>query len=100
MLDAYLERIAFLKEKYPALYLLDKRTFCVACAQFYRQSLAAQQPGSAAVRSRIRALRKKVSFSRSEMKMYSMKDKLYILGTGYCMDTFCRVLNLVRGVAE
>lgn len=92
-LDAHLERLTFLKDRFPGLYPRDKVTFCLSCAAFYRQGLRADLPDRQAFLKKIRAARRQVTFSAPELKMLSRKELLYVLGTAAAPGLFCRLLN-------
>jgi glycosyltransferase involved in cell wall biosynthesis len=91
-LDAYLERLAFLQDHYPDLYEEDKQTFCICCASFYRQVLRFCDD-AAKYKEKIIQCRRKVRFSLKEIRRASTNAKFYILGTGCCMELFCRLQN-------
>ena len=96
VLDAYLERLAFLKESFPELYAKDKVTFCVSCVCLYRELLA-QKNADGDWRKKIRDRRKQVRFSFAELRRMSLRDCLYAVGSGICMDVFCKALNIRKG---
>lgn len=93
-LDAYLERLEYLKERYPKLYYADKLSFCIACAVFYAQAQKIKEPSAAAIKRKIKRLRRKVKISRKETKELTVKQKLYVIGTAACIGLFCSILNL------
>jgi glycosyltransferase involved in cell wall biosynthesis len=92
-LDAYLERLEFLRTHYPDLYRKDKQTFCISCAAFYRQVLLLCCDNAEEYKKKIIQCRRKVRFSLKEIGQASANQKFYILGTGCSMDWFCRLLN-------
>ena len=92
-LDAYLERLEFLRSLYPDLYRKDKQTFCISCAAFYRQVLLLHCDNAAEYKKKIIQCRRKVHFSLKEVSQASANHKFYILGTGCSMALFCRFLN-------
>lgn len=97
-LDAYLERLAFLEMRFPALYARDKVTFCVSCAALYRQGLTMTSPDRPAFLAKIRAARAQVQFAPSELARLPRRDLVYVLGTACpVLDPFCRLLNLRKG---
>ena len=95
-LEAYLERLDYLKERYPALYAGDKFTFCVACAAMYSQAQQQKDSSTAAIKKKIRRLRKQVSVSPAEYKGVSAKQRLYAMGTGLCIGLFCTMTNWTK----
>lgn len=95
-LEAYLERLSYLKERYPKLYSGDKFTFCISCAMMYSQAQRLKEPSAAAIKKKIRALRKRVSISAKEYKKASVKQGLYALGTGLWIGLFCAMINLTK----
>ena len=96
-LDAYLERLAFLKERFPALYLQDKINFCFSCSYFYRQGLRLERDDRAAFLRRVRDARRQVRFSAGELSCMTAKQKLYVLLTGSALAPFSKLLNLKEG---
>lgn len=95
-LDAYLERLQYLQTRFPDLYHRDKFTFCVSCAAMYMQAQRLRDPSAAAIKKKIRRLRKQVCVSPNEYKGIPAKQKLYAMGTGLCMGLFCGMLNLIH----
>lgn len=93
-LDACLERMDYLKTRFPTLYRADKFTFCLSCAMMYSEALRLKDPSAAEIKKKIKRLRKQISFSLKEYKGTSIKQKLYALGTGIWMELFCRIINL------
>ncbi|MBE6950619.1 MAG: glycosyltransferase [Ruminococcaceae bacterium] len=94
VLDAYLERLAFLAEHFPRLHLGDKITFCISCAAFYRQGLNWADPQAPRFLSRVRDCRAQVRFTGAELRKLPLIQLAYVCGTGCCMDLFCRMMNL------
>lgn len=97
--DAYLERLAYLKKKYPRIYVRDKMQFCVSCVMHYRDALTLTIPETSEVKKRLVAYRKCVTFEFAELREYTVKQLVYIIGTRCCMDAFCKILNLKTGRA-
>lgn len=100
-LEAYRQRLDFLRGYDAALYRMDRLLFCEACAYFYRMSYRAAQ--GAAMRASVRAARREVRLSLRELLHAPMRRRLYALATGCCMGAFCRALTLwyrLRGVQE
>ena len=92
-LDAYLERLAFLKTKFPKLYHRDKITFCNSCTFFYREGLRMNSPDQSDFLAKICNARKQVHFSVAEILQMTGKELIYVFGTGVFLDLFCRILN-------
>lgn len=91
-LDAYIERIDYLKNSFPRLYIYDKAVFCVSCANFYREAFKLQGDEHQNCRNRIKICRKKIKFSFYELKNYNLKQLIYIIGSKYCIDILSRLL--------
>ena len=96
-LDAYLERITLIEQRYPRLLSLDKLNFCVACLNMYDEVVTADEAQQADAKQRIKRCRRKVHFSREELRRYSMKEKLYIgLSNGKIIGAACWLRNQRR----
>lgn len=93
-LDAYLQRLAYLRENYPLLYRRDKAVFCTACITFYSHALGTGGEEMIPVRKKIRQCRHQVRFSPGELRHYGFRDLLMILGSGWCIGLFCAILKL------
>ncbi len=97
-LDAYWERLCFLQENYPALWLPDKCTFCISCVMLYNQIRDnVLYDGKQSLR-KIRSLRKQVRFTLRELKRCTWKQRVYILGTRIWMNGFCALIGVMRSV--
>ena len=92
-LDAGLERIAFLRKRYPGLVLRGKVALCFSCLDLYRQGLRMEGPERKRFLREIRKARSQVRFSPEELCGLTAKDRVYMMGSGMGLDTFCRVLN-------
>ena len=92
-LEAYLERLAFLRENFPNLYEKEKVVFCVSCVCFYRDVQERRDADGLLMRKKIKEYRKNVHFSFLELRNTTGRDLVYILGSGICMDLFCKVLS-------
>lgn len=90
--DAFLERLSFLEAEYPCLYCLEKPRFCVLLTNLYRVTLKDQTIKAKDIQKRLREYRKKIHYSIGEIKSYSIKKQLYIIGTALNMDLFSRLL--------
>lgn len=95
-LDAYLERLEYLKTNYPQLYTGDKFTFCCSCGAMYSEALRIKDPSAVEIKTKIRRLRKQVSVSWKEYRGIPGKQKLYALGTGIEIGLFCTMINLLH----
>ena len=93
-LEAYLERLEYLKKTFPDLYHADKLNFCVSCAVFYCQAQKCKEPSAAAIKRKIKRLRRNVFITPKEAGKFSFKEKMYVRGTGFCMGVFCTALNM------
>lgn len=97
-LDAFLERVLFLKEKYPELYLEDRVSLCIACLNHYGMALNGQYSDRKQARTRIADIRKQVHFTFSEFKGLSLKNKFYVVGSArYCIAAFAGLRNIRGG---
>ena len=92
-LDAYLERLAHLKERFPALYQRDKVAFCISCTMFYRQGLKMSSADRSAFLAKIRSSRKQIHFTLKEYTCMSGKERIYAYFTSAWMEPFCWLLN-------
>lgn len=77
-LDAYLERIVLLGEKYPRLLPLDKLNFCIACMNLYGDVSTADAEQQRKAKERIKSCRRKIRFSWDEFWRYSRKERMYV----------------------
>ena len=93
-LDAYLERLDFLQDRYPDLYLKDKFTFYFSCTAYYQY--AGQDNGTEAVRmkEKIKHCRKKAHFSLQDFRKASLRQLVFALGSGISLDLFCRMISM------
>ena len=78
-LDAYLERITLLEEKYPRLRPVDKLNFCIACINLYGDVSTADTEQQRIAKERIKSCRRKLHFSWDEFWRYSRKGKKYVV---------------------
>lgn len=91
-LEAYTERLAFLKNCYPTLYSADKVNFCYICVTLYKDFLQAPHIEKQQLLKRIKQFRKQIRFSVSEIRNASVKQIAYIIGSRYCIEMMCHVL--------
>lgn len=96
-LDAYFERLELYRTKYPKLYVEEKAQCCIACAAFYCDALQADVRNMGAIQDKITAFRRSIHFTIQELRNYSPKQLLYIIGTGVHLPLFCRMLSRRRG---
>ena len=94
-LDAYLERLALFRQKYPKLYWEEKVKFCGICVNNYADALNARPDDFAVYDKKIRNCRKQVKISVAEFVNLSVTQKAYVLG-GRIPYVFCSVLNFIR----
>lgn len=92
-LDAYLERLAFLKKKYPQLYAKDKFVFCASCVGFYQYADRNCTPDAARMQEKIKRCRKKVHFNVQDFRQATIRQLVYVLGSAISIDVFCELLN-------
>lgn len=98
-LEAFLERLMLLYNKYPNLYKKDKAAFCVACVSYYKYALAGACEQIDYVEKKIKQLRRKIKFSFTELLAYSFKSQIYIVGSLFPKLT-CKAMQLIRGVQD
>lgn len=96
-LDAYVQRLRLFEKEYPAIYRQDKLTFCTSCVMFYRDALRITTGDRKSYTGKIKAYRKQICFSASEIFSYPVTGQMYILGSRFCIGLFSRFLNLRRG---
>jgi len=90
-LEAYMQRLQLFKDKYPSLYLLEKANCCIAMAGFYCGALQSDSVDMRAVKIKICGYRRQIRFTFSELKRYSLRQMLYIAGTGWNLPLFCKL---------
>lgn len=96
-LEAILDRMKLLQDKYPVLYKPDKVNFCILCVSYYRATLRNKNSDTQAIRRKIKKLRKQINFTIAEMFPYSIREKIYIVGSRWCLTAFSKMLNMFRG---
>ena len=92
-LDAYLERLSFLRDNYPNLYIEDKFTFCASCVGFYRKVAEYESEDVLCMKKKIKRCRKKVRFRFLELIRASGRQLVYALGSTVSLDVLCAILN-------
>ena len=98
ILDAYWQRLSFLKSNYPDLYAEDRITFCKACAHIYISTFDFPGEVGSTARRRIRFLRSRLHISCKELLSYPIPSAIYAAGTQLSLDWFCRLLSKKRAV--
>lgn len=91
--DAFLERLKFLHNRFPELYQRDKPFYCVMLTGIYRDSLKSGSKLEKEVQKQLIHYRNKIHYSIPEMKKYTASQILYIMGTAINLDGFSRLLN-------
>lgn len=91
-LDAHFERLEFLKEYYPQLYLEDKFSYCTACVSFYRNSFISENTETDAIRNKLKKCRRKISFQFSEMKKANLRQLIYVAASRISLHCFSSIL--------
>lgn len=96
-LDAYLCRLKLLERKYPDLASRDKVTICKSCINFYSEILSKSCDDKSVAKKRIKKCRAQIKFRRQEWLGYSLKDKVYAVGSQrWLIELFCR-LRVLKG---
>lgn len=95
-LDAYLERIAYFKDLYPKLYKIDKMRFCIACIYFYQETFKLNDKEKRECKNRIKSSRHSIRFNCSELKQYSLKESISIVGSRVCIGLLSQLMSLKR----
>lgn len=96
VLDAYLQRLALFKKKYPELYQKGKIEFNNACINSYCEALKECPNNFKEYDKKIRACRKQIKITGKEFCMLTLKQKVYVMGSIF-PRLFCTLLNIVRG---
>lgn len=100
VLDAYLERLVFLQNKYPKLYHADKVGFCISCIGLYQDILRFSGTEKKSCMKIIKNCRSQVHFKFKELFTHSFKENVYILGSGLFIDIICRFLILKSNIKK
>ena len=93
-LDAYLERIEYLKIKYPQLYRRDKIALCMTCVNMYNKIISVSKDTTDAYNKRIKNCRSSIKFTFKELSKCSLKELVYIIGSKYSIGLLSRILSL------
>ena len=95
-LDAYLERIEYFENHYPKLYKIDKMRFCTACIYFYQETVNLNEKERSECKKRINFCRRKINFKCLELKEYSLKELVVIIGSRECIGVLSGLLALKK----
>lgn len=90
VLNAFKDRSEFYEKNFPKLYVRDKYLFCMCC---YRIYCLAKKQNESSVLEEIRKERKKITFSKKELKQFSLREIIYIFGTLWNIQLFCSILQ-------
>lgn len=92
-LDAYMERLEYLKDNFPELYKSDKLTICKACAGFCCEALHFPKFDSVQIVNKIKKHRKRIKFKLTECLRFDLKSNIYIFFTRYFLVQFSRIIS-------
>lgn len=96
-LEAYCERQAFFREKYPSLYLQDKVMFCETCVNMYSGLMANHTQEGKTAKESVYRFRRSVHFSVSELCRCSLKQWSYIAGSmPVFIHLFCKMRKSIH----
>lgn len=95
--EASYERLNFIKERYPELYVEEKKNFINLCISNYKMilknmSIDTDKNG----RKRLKSYVVQLKFKNSELSSYSFKNKIKIFMSKVSLDYCCRILMLFR----
>ena len=93
-LDAFLERLEYFRQHFPAIYRRDKAIFCTACVTMYCHAQRTGGKDMVPIRKKIRHCRRQIHFTLKELKGYPARDLAMILGSGRCIGLFCAIQNM------
>lgn len=97
-LDAYFERLLFLKNQFPKLYHYDKLSFCKACINLYQSVSDFPADIKNDCTKKIKIIRRKINFSLPELCSYSFSDIIYILcSSNAFIGCFCKLKTFGKG---
>ena len=92
VLDAYLDRLNYLRLKFPELYKQDKATFCITCVNYYCDATMKKFEDNSKSKSIIKEKRKGIKFTIYELLQYSLREKIYIIGSSkFLLGLFSRI---------
>lgn len=96
--EASYERLNFIKEKYPALYLNEKKTFLNLCIYSYQMILRDKNIDSDNKgRNILSSYVKKLNFTKEEINKYSLKDRIKVFISKKSLNYYCKVLSILGG---
>lgn len=92
VLDAFIQRLEFIKCKFPQFYSYEKFMICIACVNFYRQ-LDNKKLNSKKLKKKIKSCRGAFKIKLSELNNVSFNKKVYAVFSKYGISVFCKILN-------
>ncbi len=92
VLDAHYERLAFLENKYPSLYLQDKLAYCTACVAFYRNTFRNVNHENIIIRKKLKNCRSRTKFKLSELRKVDIHQLIYIIASDISLHFFSWIL--------
>lgn len=96
-LEAKYERMQFIKQKYPELYLQEKLGFVFNCIYFYQKVLKSPDKMSRQLcEEKLILYRRQVSFKKKDYKFLSIKDIIYIKLSAVSIDFCARLRNFLH----
>jgi len=96
-LDAYIERLSFLKTHFPTLYRADIPSICKSCINLYLSINTFPLSTRDISKKRIKNSRSAIKISFKEFCSYSIKDMIYILGSSKTfIGMFCKIIAFKR----
>lgn len=96
--EASYERLNFMKENYPELYVEEKRNFFNLCIYSYRMILEDKQiDRNKKGRNALYSYIKNLKFNKYELLTYCFKDKVRILMSKISLNYCCILLNTLNG---
>lgn len=96
--EASYERLNFMKENYPELYVEEKRNFFNLCIYSYQMILKDKQiDRDKNGRKILYNYIKNLKFNKHELATYCFKDKMRILMSKISLNYCCRLLNILNG---
>lgn len=95
--EACYERLNFVKDKYPSLYIEEKKNFYNLCIYNYQMILKNSQiDKDKKGRNFLYNYIKNLKFKKSDLQAYSFKDKLKIFMSKIALNCYCRILNILN----
>lgn len=93
-IEALVEQTRFLEESYPHLAHVSKLEVCHCCYNSYQKLFLNKKADAVDVaerKKRIKAFRRKITFSLKEMKLFKLKEQALVLLTAGDLDLFFRL---------